>query len=118
VISLLGIIPYRGTYFGLYDTLRDLNPWVKDNGFIGIFSKFMVAQITAIVAGLVAYPFDTIRRYQIVTDTSLVEAVHNIWEHGGIAGFFGGATYNILRTVVSTFALVAYDQIRNAVVKK
>jgi Mitochondrial carrier protein len=26
-ISVLGIIPYRGTYFGLYDTAREKNPF-------------------------------------------------------------------------------------------
>lgn len=29
-VSIVGIIPYRGVYFGLFDTLTDFNPWQTD----------------------------------------------------------------------------------------
>jgi len=62
-VSVMGIIPYRGVYFGLYDSLNEKNPY-KDssNNVIRAFSKFCVAQFTAIMAGYASYPFDTIRR--------------------------------------------------------
>jgi hypothetical protein len=50
----------------------------------------------------------------MLTDSSMVEATTKIWEHGGIAGFFGGIMYNTLRTFASAFVLVAYDQISHA----
>merc|ERR1712113_248539 len=49
-VSVIGIIPYRGVYFGLYDTLREQNPYKSDRGFIGIS------------AGYASYPMDTVRR--------------------------------------------------------
>jgi len=61
-VSVAGIIPYRGVYFGLYDSLREKNPWKNDLGVLGLASKFAVAQGTAITAGYASYPFDTIRR--------------------------------------------------------
>jgi len=61
-ISVCGIIPYRGVYFGLYDSLREKNPWKRETGVLGFASKFAVAQFTAITAGYASYPFDTIRR--------------------------------------------------------
>merc|ERR1711991_597933 len=48
-VSVMGIIPYRGVYFGVFDTLADMNPYKKDRGPIGLVSKFGIAQFTAIL---------------------------------------------------------------------
>jgi solute carrier family 25 (adenine nucleotide translocator) protein 4/5/6/31 len=61
-ISVAGIIPYRGVQFGLNDTGKGLNPWDKELTFIGIASKWAVAQFSVIMSGFVTYPFDTVRR--------------------------------------------------------
>jgi len=43
-ISVVGIIPYRGVYFGFYDSLNEKNPFRNsDNNFIRAASKFGVA---------------------------------------------------------------------------
>jgi len=31
-VSVVGIIAYRGPYFGVYDTLKEKNPYKKDKG--------------------------------------------------------------------------------------
>ena len=41
---------------------QELNPWKKDKGIVGLTSKFAIAQTTAIIAGFISYPFDTVRR--------------------------------------------------------
>merc|ERR1711971_1170003 len=62
-VSVVGIIPYRGVYFGLFDTLSGYNPYQKsENGIMRAASKFVCAQVSAITAGYVSYPFDTVRR--------------------------------------------------------
>jgi len=62
-VSVMGIIPYRGAYFGLFDTLSGYNPYQKsDNNVQRAASKFACAQTSAISAGYVSYPFDTVRR--------------------------------------------------------
>ena len=62
-VSVVGIIPYRGVYFGLFDTLSGYNPWQKsENGVLRASSKFACAQFSAIAAGYASYPFDTVRR--------------------------------------------------------
>merc|ERR1719453_1296580 len=61
-VSVVGIVAYRGPYFGIFDTLKEKNPWKKDKGIVGLFSKFCIAQTTAIIAGFISYPFDTVRR--------------------------------------------------------
>lgn len=43
-VSVMGIIPYRGVYFGLYDSLSAKNPYNKsDSNFMRAGSKFLVA---------------------------------------------------------------------------
>merc|ERR1712178_630483 len=61
-VSVVGIVPFRGVYFGLFDSLKELNPYRKDKGPIGLASKFAVAQFVAITAGYASSPFDTVRR--------------------------------------------------------
>lgn len=61
-VSVLGIIPYRGVYFGMFDTLTALNPYQQGNSLISLLARFGCAQVTAITAGYASYPFDTVRR--------------------------------------------------------
>merc|ERR1712157_136373 len=62
-VSIVGIILYRGVYFGLFDTLSGYNPYEKsENNFVRALSKFGCAQFSAIAAGYASYPFDTVRR--------------------------------------------------------
>eukprot|EP00588_Corethron_pennatum_P033648 CAMPEP_0194345228 /NCGR_PEP_ID=MMETSP0171-20130528/104737_1 /TAXON_ID=218684 /ORGANISM="Corethron pennatum, Strain L29A3" /LENGTH=337 /DNA_ID=CAMNT_0039112189 /DNA_START=89 /DNA_END=1102 /DNA_ORIENTATION=+ len=60
--SSIGIVVYRGTQFGLQDTIKAFNPYQKDVSFIGIFSKFCVAQVAVSASGVVPYPFDTMQK--------------------------------------------------------
>merc|ERR1712070_921170 len=53
-VSVVGIIAYRGPYFGIFDTLKEKNPWKKDTGLVGLGSKFAIAQTTAIIAGFIS----------------------------------------------------------------
>ena len=61
-VSVVGIVAYRGPYFGIFDSLKAINPYKNDNGPVGFASKFAIAQTTAIIAGFISYPFDTVRR--------------------------------------------------------
>merc|ERR1712159_565162 len=49
-VSVVGIIPFRGTYFGVNDTLNDFNPYQKERSLRGLASKFACAQTAAISA--------------------------------------------------------------------
>jgi len=120
-VSVAGIIPYRGVYFGLYDSLREKNPWKRDLGVIGVMSKFGVAQTTAIAAGYASYPFDTVRRrLQMQSEKPKDQWVYKgtmdcftkILKEEGTAALFKGAGANALRTVGSALVLVLYDQLQ------
>lgn len=51
---------YRGAYFGLYDTGKGV--LFKDEKTANFFAKWAVAQTVTAMAGVVSYPFDTVRR--------------------------------------------------------
>jgi solute carrier family 25 (adenine nucleotide translocator) protein 4/5/6/31 len=58
VVSCVGIVFYRGAYFGLYDTFAT-GDYMKNAGFLG---KFALGYAVTVTAGLLSYPLDTIRR--------------------------------------------------------
>jgi solute carrier family 25 (adenine nucleotide translocator) protein 4/5/6/31 len=119
-VSVVGIVPFRGTYFGVNDTLAELNPYQKDRDLRGLASKFAQAQTAAICAAYVSYPFDTIRRrLQMQSNKPKEEWLYKgtmdcfskiMAEEGGGA-FFKGAGANALRTVGSALVLVGYGEL-------
>jgi len=115
-VSVLGIFPYRGVYFGMFDTLSDNNPYNKsDNTLLRLFTKFCVAQTTAITAGYVSYPLDTVRRrLQMQSNKPKEEWIYKnttdcfakILKDEGVAAMFKGAGANALRTIGAALVLV------------
>lgn len=57
---LQGIIVYRGAYFGLYDTAKGVI--FQDEKNANFIAKWAVAQTVTAAAGVLSYPFDTVRR--------------------------------------------------------
>jgi len=123
-VSVAGIIPYRGVYFGFFDTLMDNNPWAKsDNSTLRASSTFLCAQSAAISAGYASYPFDTVRRrLQMQSEKPKSEWLYQgtldcaakIVKEEGMAAMFKGAGANALRTVGAALLLVFYSEITRA----
>jgi len=120
-VSVLGIIPYRGVYFGMFDSLMGINPYRKEKGIIGLASKFAIAQTTAITAGYASYPMDTVRRrLQMQSEKPQAEWLYKgtldcfakVAKDEGITALFKGAGANALRTVGSAMVLVLYGEIK------
>jgi len=120
-ISVIGIIPFRGTYFGVNDTLNGINPYQKESGFVGLGSKFACAQTAALAAAYASYPFDTVRRrLQMQSEKPQSEWLYKgtldcfskILKDEGAAAMFKGAGANALRTVGSALVLVLYGEIK------
>jgi len=120
-VSVAGIIPYRGVYFGMYDSLLGINPYKADRGLVGLGSKFAIAQCTAITAGYASYPFDTIRRrLQMQSEKpkdqwlykGTADCFSQIMKNEGVGAMFKGAGANALRTVGSALVLVLYGEIK------
>ncbi|CAM9279064.1 unnamed protein product [Heterosigma akashiwo] len=113
-VSVQGIIVYRGAYFGMYDTAKGalLAP---DSS---IFSKWAVAQAVTAAAGIVSYPFDTVRRRMMMQagGKQLYNGTMDCWAkiaaQEGPAAFFKGAWSNVLRGAGGAIVLVGYDEVR------
>jgi solute carrier family 25 (adenine nucleotide translocator) protein 4/5/6/31 len=124
--SVAGIIAYRGAQFGLNDTIMAFNPYAKEFGFIAIASKFVAAQVAVTASGLVAYPFDTVRRrLQMESDMPIEKRMYKgtidcgvkILKNEGFGGMYKGALANIFRGVGASLVLVLYGEIQLALEK-
>jgi len=102
------------------------NPYAKDFGFVAVVSKFVVAQIAVTASGLVAYPFDTVRRrLQMESDKPAADRMYKgtldcgakILKNEGFGGMYKGALANIFRGVGASLVLVLYGEIQLALEK-
>ncbi|KAM4818721.1 ADP/ATP translocase 4-like [Thomomys bottae] len=115
-VSVQGIIVYRASYFGAYDTVKGLLPKPKETLFL---VPFIIAQIVITCSGILSYPFDTVRRRMIMQSgeseqqyKGILDCFMKIYQHEGIGAFFRGAFSNILRGTGGALVLVLYDKFK------
>lgn len=116
VISCVGIIVYRGLYFGMYDSIKPvlLTGDLADN----FLAAFMLGWGITIGAGLASYPIDTVRRRMMMTSGQAVKynsSLHcfsEVVKKEGVKSLFKGAGANILRAVAGAGVLSGYDQMQ------
>jgi solute carrier family 25 (adenine nucleotide translocator) protein 4/5/6/31 len=112
VVSCVGIVVYRGFYFGLYDSLQ---PMLPVDTFI---VNFMLGWAVTIFAGLLSYPLDTIRRRMMMTSgaavkyKSSIDCGMQIIKTEGFMSLMRGAGANILRGVAGAGVLAGVDAIK------
>jgi len=115
VISAVGIIIYRGLYFGLYDSIKPILPQEFKNNFA---ANFVLGFVVTNTAGLASYPIDTIRRRMMMTSgeavkyTSSIQCGAIIVKNEGVKSLFKGAGANILRAIAGAGALSGYDKLQ------
>eukprot|EP00919_Chromeraceae_sp_WS-2016_P021179 GHVR01050136.1.p1 GENE.GHVR01050136.1~~GHVR01050136.1.p1 ORF type:complete len:312 (+),score=64.64 GHVR01050136.1:126-1061(+) len=114
-ISVVGIFVYRAVFFGMYDTTKAL--LYKDGQKGHPLVSFSVGLAVETGAGIVAYPFDTVRRRLMMqagdakrTYTSTPDCAKKILKLEGINAFFKGCLSNIFRGVGGALVLVFYDE--------
>lgn len=114
-ISIIGIIPYRAAYFGLFDSGKTVKV-IKEN----LLCKFLFAQMVTMTAGLVSYPFDTVRRRLMMQSglqggvtqqyTGTIDCFNKILKKEGSKAFFKGAFSNVLRGVGASMVLIFNEE--------
>jgi len=113
VISCVGIIVYRGFYFGLYDTLKPM--LLGDDA--SVVASFVLGYAVTVTAGLMSYPIDTIRRRMMMTSGEAVkyngslDCTAQILRTEGVTSFFKGAGANILRGMAGAGVLAGFDKL-------
>jgi len=116
-VSVQGIIIYRAAYFGFFDTAKGMLPDPKNTPFL---VSWAIAQTVTTVAGIISYPFDTVRRRMMMqsgrADKLYKNTMHcwaTIYKSEGGNAFFKGAFSNVLRGTGGALVLVLYDEIKN-----
>lgn len=114
VISCVGIVIYRGLYFGLFDTINPLFPESLKGNFV---ADFLLGWSVTVTAGLASYPIDTIRRRMMMTSGEAVkyngsiDCGLTILRTEGVKSMFKGAGANILRGVAGAGVLAGYKKL-------
>ncbi|TVU11431.1 hypothetical protein EJB05_45017 [Eragrostis curvula] len=90
-VSVVGIVVYRGLYFGMYDSFKPvlLTGKLQDNFFASLALGWMITN----GANLASYPLDTVK-------------------NEGAKSLFKGAGANVLRAIAGAGALAGYDHLQ------
>lgn len=119
-VSVGGIIVYRAAFFGGYDTLRDVA--LADPKNAPLWQKWAVAQVVTTAAGIISYPFDTVRRRMMmqagradILYTSTLDCYGKILKNEGPNAFFKGAGSNVIRGTGGALVLVMYDEFKKMI---
>merc|ERR1711937_865183 len=114
VISCVGIIVYRGCYFGFYDSLKPI--LLGDDA--GLLGSFVLGYVVTVTSGLISYPVDTIRRRMMMTSGQAVkykgsiDCTVQILKNEGPMSMMKGAGANILRGVAGAGVLAGFDKFK------
>ena len=116
-VSVGGIIVYRAAFFGGFDTMKAML-LSKD---APVWQSWMVAQVVTTGAGIVSYPFDTVRRRMMMQSgrsaeeaqyKSTLDCWRKIVAEEGPGAFFKGAGSNVIRGTGGALVLVMYDEFK------
>jgi solute carrier family 25 (adenine nucleotide translocator) protein 4/5/6/31 len=112
-ISCVGIVAYRGVYFGFYDTLKPT--LCGDNA--GILALFALGYAVTVFAEMITYPIDTVRRRMMMT-SGQSEKYKGSWDcfikivrNEGSIALMNGAGANVLRGVAGAGVLAGFDKL-------
>jgi len=115
-VSVQGIIIYRAAYFGFFDTAKGMLPDPKNTPFL---VSWAIAQTVTTFAGIMSYPFDTVRRRMMMQSgradkmyKNTIDCWRKIAANEGRKAFFKGAFSNVLRGTGGALVLVLYDEIK------
>lgn len=117
-ISVVGIIAYRASYFGMFDTGKAI--LFPDAKKANIFAMWMFAQFVTVSAGIVSYPLDTVRRRLMMQSgraaedimyTGTIDCFRKIYAQEGGRAFFKGSLSNVIRGTGGALVLVFYSKI-------
>jgi len=119
-ISVVGIIFYRASYFGGFDTAKSV--LLKDPKKATFWQNWAIAQVVTTAAGIISYPFDTIRRRMMmqagrgeILYTGSFDCARKLYVKEGMNSFFRGAFSNVLRGTGGALVLAFYDEIQKLI---
>jgi len=115
VLGAVGIVFYRGAYFGLYDTGKSYDRLKNAN----LFVTWMWAQFVSMFSTWYIYPMDTVRRRLMMQSglpkdqmryTGTLDCAKKIMAEEGFRAFYKGALTNAIRGTGCALVLVFYEK--------
>lgn len=134
VPSVIGVIPYAGLNFAVYETLKD---WVikeqqlQTERDMSIMTRFACGSVAGTLGQTVAYPFDVVRRRLQVSGWAGASKLHSDGGHAiaykgmidcfartikeeGVQALFKGLMPNYVKVIPSiAIAFVVYEQLKD-----
>ncbi|XP_022681485.1 LOW QUALITY PROTEIN: ADP,ATP carrier protein 1, mitochondrial-like [Setaria italica] len=115
-VSVVGIVVYRGLYFGMYDSFKPvlLTGKLQDSFLASLALGWMITN----GANLASYPLDSVRRRMMMTSGEAVkykgaiDAFAQIIKNEDPKSLFKGAGANVLRAIAGAGALAGYDHLQ------
>lgn len=107
-VSMFGVGIYRGTNFGIFDTFK--------KGREG-FQRWSLAYFSSLVAILLTYPSDTIRRRMICAQKNtkkyggFFDCLIKVCKNEGFRSLFRGGPVIFLQSLSSSCVLYTYDKL-------
>jgi hypothetical protein len=107
--TMLGAMPYEGIKFGTVGVLEDFYP-LQENEKPTAIRKMLFGGMGGVMAGMITYPNDTVRRLlqlQGSRGTSAVysgyfDCIRQTYKTGGIGRFYKGVGVNLVRMAPNT----------------
>jgi solute carrier family 25 (adenine nucleotide translocator) protein 4/5/6/31 len=118
-VSVQGIIIYRASYFGFFDTVKSLV--ASDPKKVNFFVAWGIAQVVTVGSGVASYPWDTVRRRMMMQSGKVGKDImyKNTWDcavkiikQEGVRAMYKGALSNIFRGTGGALVLAIYDEIK------
>lgn len=119
-VSVQGIIIYRASYFGCFDTIKDV---VSGGKPLNFFMAWAIAQVVTVGSGVLSYPWDTVRRRMMMQSGRTDILYKNTWDcavkiikNEGMGAMYKGALSNVFRGTGGALVLAFYDEIQKYLV--
>jgi solute carrier family 25 (adenine nucleotide translocator) protein 4/5/6/31 len=116
IVSDVGIVTYRGLYFGLYDTGKHL---LFGNNIkqAPILALWIFAQFVTVSCGAITYPLSLARNRYILTSgeknpqfSGAFDCLKKTYAQDGIRGWYRGFLFSTLTATGGSIVLVIYDK--------
>eukprot|EP01130_Rhizamoeba_saxonica_P008891 TRINITY_DN35_c0_g1_i1.p1 TRINITY_DN35_c0_g1~~TRINITY_DN35_c0_g1_i1.p1 ORF type:complete len:290 (-),score=57.51 TRINITY_DN35_c0_g1_i1:43-870(-) len=107
--TILGVLPYKALYSLIYRYVFDKLGGLTDES---ILKKFIACQFVVMCAQASTYPFELIRRSQMMTGKGIADTISTVYNNDGILGFYSGFSFNLLSSVTAALGLLVYDVVK------
>lgn len=112
---MFGVGIFRGTNFGIFDTFKKRRQGLE---------RWYLAYISSLIAIVLTYPSDTIRRRMICAEKNtkkymgFFDCLAKVYKSEGVASLFKGGPVIFLQSLSSSCVLFIYDKLGSQMKRK